>query len=637
MKRGILLTAFVLFYALSITAIPAICQSFNIDSTPKKAIYSFGNLYADSALVVVQTLSAADYTIPSWTRLCRAKKNHLNRMDSLSAQALLLEKSRLIPKEYPYNVCMTINGDPRSRMGFTWFTNQGIQNGCVQIVKSMTRNAPLFENPTFTFAADTVHLWDLNYCSENNDLYYIADIYINSKRNYTSHKALVSNLEPNTSYSYRVGYEGHWSAVGHFTTAPNYGESFSFLYITDTQSDNDEGFSFAEKTVSAANSLFPDARFCTINGDLVQSPGLFNSEWEWEQFFESMQNIWNTLPAVPIAAGHDQSVNQNFTHHFNTEKVQFDQKMSLTPGSVYSFVYGDALFIATSLEGSGMPGYLDSVRNFIRATVVAHPLVKWKIALIHRNIYTGSSHQNDADQKIFRDTIAPIYDEVGIDLVLQGHDHIYEVIGPVYNKALVENSVSEVRTVPGDVRDNVKGKEGGVFDVRKGTLYFLNNSAGMKKYEPLTQVYMDEGFGYHCVPNYWSLFTGKYGQSGDPTFSNLLVTKDTLFISTYKVDFKRVVTLFDSFKVVKSVEYTLESCPHKGMNVTVFSNPGTLTLTVDGIPETKQMDLYNMSGRIVSSAKNTTILNVAFIPDGFYILKVYSGEKRFVAKVLIRR
>jgi len=637
MKRGIHLTAIVLLFAHCMTTIPAKAQSSDIDPTPNNTAYSFGNLYADSVLNVVQTLNMVDYTIPSWTRLCKARKNHLNMMDSISAQTLLLEKSRLIQKESPYNVCMTINGDPRTRMGFTWFTNLGIQPGSVQIVKGKTRNAHSFENPTFTFSADTVNLWNLNYCSENNDLYYIADIFINSKRNYTSHKALATNLEPNTCYSYRVGYEGHWSTVGDFTTAPNPGESFSFLYITDTQSDSDEGFSFAEKTLSAAKSLFPYARFCTINGDLVQSPGLFNSEWEWEHFFESMQNVWNSLPSVPIAAGHDQSVNRNFTHHFNTEKVSFDQEMSITPGSVYSFVYGDALFIATSLEESGMPGYLDSVRHFIRASVEAHPLVKWKIALIHRNIYTGSYHQDDAEQKIFRDTLAPVYDEVGMDLVLQGHDHLYEVIGPVHNKSLVENSVSEVRTVPGDVRNNVKGKEGGVFNIQKGTLYFLNNSAGMKKYEPLTQVEMDEGFSYHLVPNYWSLFTGKYGQSGDPTFSNLEVTKDTLFVTTYKVDFKRVTTLFDAFKVVKSADNTLESSPNKGMDVTVFSNPGSATLTVDGIPETKQMNLYNTSGRIVSSAKNTNILNVAFLPDGFYILKVFSGEHLFTTKVQIRR
>lgn len=637
MKRGLHLTVIVLLFTLSTTTIPAKVQSSVMDSTQINTGYSIGNSYADSVLNIVRALNEMDYTIPSWTRLCIARKTHLNMMDSISALNLLSEKSRLVQKESPYNVCMTINGDPRTTMGFTWFTNQGIQNGRVQIVKGRTNSTHFFNNPSFSIAADTVNLWNLNYCSENNDLFYIADIYIHTKRNYTSHKVLATNLEPNTTYSYRVGYDGNWSNVGDFTTAPEPGESFSFLYATDTQSDSQEEFSIAEKTLTAAKSMFPNARFCTINGDLVQSPGLFNSEWEWEQFFERMQNVWYTIPTVPLVAGHDQSVNKNFTHHFHTEKVAFDQEMSMTPGSVYSYVYGDALFIATSLEGSGMPGYLDSVRNFIRASVKAHPLVKWKIALIHRNIYTGSNHQFDAEQKIFRDTIAPVYDEVGIDLVLQGHDHIYEVIGPIFNDTLVENSVSEMRTVSGNVRDNMNGREGGVFDVEKGTLYFLNNSAGMKKYEPLNQTMMDAGFSYHLVPNYWSLFTGKYGQSGDPTFSHLMVTRDTLFVSTYKVDFRRESTLYDAFKVVKSRTFNNQERPvKKGKESAVVFNPDNGTLTVVGLPEAEHMDLYNMSGRIVSKASETNCLNVKLLPDGLYILRVMSGDRLFVTKVQIK-
>lgn len=73
----------------------------------------------------------------------------------------------------------------------------------------------------------------------------------------------------------------------------------------------------------------------------------------------------------------------------------------------------------------------------------------------------------------------PVFNELHIDVALQGHDHIYEVIGPVNNltKTLVDGAVEEVETVvPGGVRENMTGKQGGVFNVNEGTLYFLNNS-----------------------------------------------------------------------------------------------------------------------------------------------------------------
>ena len=94
------------------------------------------------------------------------------------------------------------------------------------------------------------------------------------------------------------------------------------------------------------------------------------------------------------------------------------------------------------------------------------------------------------------------------------------MIGPVnnLNKTLVEGSVEKVETVgDGGERENMTGKNGGVFDVSKGTLYFLNNSAGKKKYEPRTEAEMIASLGKHEIENYWGLFSGKFGQTGEPT------------------------------------------------------------------------------------------------------------------------
>ncbi|MBK8808711.1 MAG: hypothetical protein IPO21_19570 [Bacteroidales bacterium] len=44
--------------------------------------------------------------------------------------------------------------------------------------------------------------------------------------------------------------------------------------------------------------------------------------------------------------------------------------------------------------------------------------------------------------------------------------------------------------VPRTVRDNVTGRLGGTFNTENGTLCFLNNSGGRKKYEPRDSVAM---------------------------------------------------------------------------------------------------------------------------------------------------
>lgn len=127
-------------------------------------------------------------------------------------------------------------------------------------------------------------------------------------------------------------------------------------------------------------------------------------------------------------------------------------------------------------------------------------------------MFTGSqSHQSDSDGRLVRENMLPVFNELHIDVALQGHDHIYEVIGPVNNltKTLVDGAVEEVETVvPGGVRENMTGKQGGVFNVNEGTLYFLNNSAGKKKYEPRDEQAMIDAYSAHGVDNYWGLFSG---------------------------------------------------------------------------------------------------------------------------------
>lgn len=51
--------------------------------------------------------------------------------------------------------------------------------------------------------------------------------------------------------------------------------------------------------------------------------------------------------------------------------------------------------------------------------------IKWKIVVFHHSIYSSASHASDNDILARRDTLAPMFSQNGIDLVLMGHDHVY--------------------------------------------------------------------------------------------------------------------------------------------------------------------------------------------------------------------
>lgn len=576
-----------------------------------------GCMSASAATDRTITLSQNDFSVPAWTQLQRL----VATMPSAST---------------PFSINMTVNGDPSTRMGFAWFTNTGVTDGQVQLVAKAGATDADFANPDFTFPATSSEVKGLNYSIDKNKL---AGIEPNQKVDYMSHKAVAAGLAPATTYSYRVGKDGAWSGIGSFSTAPGKkDESYSFIYITDTQAQYDGMFDVSQKTVHTAISKVPEAAFVLCNGDLVETSGASNSEWEYEQWFSTMQDVWMNYPLVVTMGNHDKSPNNNFAYHFNNA-TDFNDRFSPGTdmnGTVFSFVRGDVLFLVISYEDWNKEGYFDSLAAWMRQEVEAHKDTKWRVASFHKNMFTGSrSHQDDADGKAVRQAMLPVFNELGINVALQGHDHIYEVIGPVnnMNKTLVEGSVEKVETVgDGGERENMTGKNGGVFDVSKGTLYFLNNSAGKKKYEPRTEADMIASLDKHEIENYWGLFSGKFGQTGEPTFSRVDVTPETITFSTYTVDDLGNASLFDKFSVVKGASSGISSISASDATARIINNNGVVT--VEGMnPE--NVKIYDLDGRCVASADNTAQVPVKHLAAGMYIVCAKHDADSITAKILV--
>ena len=602
------------------------CLLVNVQALIAAAIVSFSSVSQPASAQDQITLKKADFTVPAWTKLLQASKTP-NGTE-------------------PYSINMTINGDPASRIGFAWFTNPTSVKGKVQLVRKANATEKDFEGTVITKEA-TVENVSMNYLVDANKVN--AGIASKTDMNYTSHKVLVDKLEAGTTYSFRVGDENAWSEIGSFTTAKADKSAYSFIYITDTQAQYDEMFNVSQKTIHAAQRLVPEAQFVLCNGDFVETTGAtkaadvqksFSSEWEWEQWFATMQDVWMQKPLVPAQGNHDRSLrDSNFAKHFNTDNT-FNEKAGAATtsmnGTVYSFVYGDALFMVINYEDYSAEGYFDALKAWMREQVSNHKDVKWRIATYHKNMFTGSnSHQDDTDGKAVRAAMLGVFDELKIDVALQGHDHIYEVVGPVRNasKTLVSEGVQHVEIVgqPG-ARENMTGKKGGVFNVNEGTLYFLNNSAGKKKYEPRNEAAMIAALDKHEVANYWGLFSGKFGQTGEPTFSKVNVSTERITIETYTVNDLGQPSLFDSFIVVKD-QSTANTSILKSEQVTVTPNPATDLVQVNGVIADK-IELFSMNGDLVKVVRNSNELNVGSLAAGMYVAKITSENELFFSKII---
>jgi len=544
------------------------CLAWNLSAAQKDL---------DPATVLADTLyEAKDYTVPSYTQFLIAKKAAKEDASQANLQALVDKVAALQGREEPYCMVATINGDPTTRMGFCWMTNDSVFDGEVQLVAKADATEADFESGVITVAAVTTRTKQLRYAGICGYIIEASGIPKTDKYRYISHKALAENLTPGTEYSWRAGYKGHWTPVGHFRTADAQQGEFSFIYMTDSHIMNREYINEARRCAVAAANTVPEARFCVFPGDFVEDGDGVNSEWEWERWFEeALEPVIKQMPMVPTDGNHDASPNLNYTHHFNTDnsfnkqykKPQFD-------GIIYSFVYGDALFLVYSMQDYWREDYnfdalssvylSDHIDPWFRDQVIAHPDTKYRISLAHFNLFSGSDHSTDDDPPLFRKCMLPAFKDCEIDVALQGHDHTYEVIGPVNpdNCTPILSAISNREEVAVDANKNRTGYKGGTFCTDDGTLYFIGATCGRKRYYPHSKERMDSEYTqtaselkdgkHHNIPDYFSLFTGMFGQPEKPSFTKVTVKEDCLEFNSYTAETDGTATLFNTMKMVRT-------------------------------------------------------------------------------------
>ena len=579
----------------------------------------------DPEAVLADTMyAAADYTVPSYTEFLVAKRAAVADPTQTNLQALVDKVAALQSKENPYCMVATINGDPKTRMGFCWMTNDAITDGEVQLVAKADATATDFAADVITVQATPTRTKKIRYAGAAPYIVNASGISQAKKYYYISHKALAENLTPGTEYSWRVGYEGHWSEIGHFRTSDENQGEYSFLYMTDSHLMNKVYIDDAHLCATAAINTVPEARFCVFPGDFVEDGGDGNSEWEWERWFEeSLKPIIMKMPIVPTDGNHDDSNNYNYTYHFNTDnsfkdnynKPQFD-------GIIYNFVYGDVLFLVYSMQDYWREGdncvttwnsvYLNGhVGPWFTQKVAANPYTKYRISLSHFNLFSGSDHSTDPEPPMFRACMLPVFKNCEIDVALQGHDHTYEVIGPVNpdDCTPILSAISDQEDVPVNTNMNITGKKGGTYCTDDGPLFFIGATCGHKRYYPHSRSRMESEYtedrttlrdgNHHNVKDYFDLFTGMFGQPEAPSFTKITVKDDCLEFNSYTANADGTATLFNTMRMVRTRQHTIPEViegidnPETISNGNKFLQNGMLFIRCDG-------RTYNMLGQIVN-------------------------------------
>jgi hypothetical protein len=352
-----------------------------------------------------------------------------------------------------------------------------------------------------------------------------------SSGGYNRH-ATISGLEENTSYSYRVGFEGNWSPVYTFKTQEFDGE-YDFLFFGDPQigasgnvQKDQEGW---QDTLQVALSANPDAEILVSGGDQVETAGV---EAQWDAFLAPDE--LRSYPWAATIGNHDVGSKAYEQHMFtpNTDRsaplYANGNPASNTSGGDYWFVYKDVLFIdlnsnsyRTSSGGGGDEAHIEYVRDVIEQHGAG---AKYTVLVYHHAIYSPAAHAKDGDAKVRRVDFPAVFSELGVDLVLQGHDHSYSRSYEIKNGSKAnpdeQPGATEVSPGPG------------------GVVYVTANSASGSKYYDISAPDSSgtEGAGNGADPlnpgSYW--YNSVQNQEHVRSYVKVKVQNDALVVQNIR-------------------------------------------------------------------------------------------------------
>jgi len=238
------------------------------------------------------------------------------------------------------------------------------------------------------------------------------------------HTATVSGLDAGQTYSYVVA-SGAEKRKGSFHTAPPEGsrEPIRFVIYGDTRSHPDRH----REVVQSMKKDLPFAFFINT-GDLVENGEI----WElWTRdFFDPARDLLTRTAVWPVRGNHEE------------DAVWYRELFDLPNNELYySFDYGNLHMVVLDCYVNADVYSTDwmmadpEMLRWLEADLAATE-AEWIIVTFHVptfNIGGGASTWGQTD-------VRPLLEKYGVDLVVNGHSHIYErfrPIGPAGQKPII--------------------------------------------------------------------------------------------------------------------------------------------------------------------------------------------------------
>ncbi len=301
-------------------------------------------------------------------------------------------------------------------------------------------------------------------------------------------------LDKNATYTYKAydKYVDVGTELSTLQTKDLSATSFTFAHVSDSQSSENTGEAFGKVLANIVGKN----DFILHTGDVVEDSKL---EDEWKNMLDSNFTYLSKIPMMAISGNHETT----YKHGSNETYKHFHNKIPAQPtelGYYYSFIYGNAKFIMLNTNRLTDKEALTDDQYTWLVNELESNTAQWTFVAMHNPMYSPGNYGSDPGKNsisvALRAQLQSIFAQYGVDVVLQGHDHVVSTTHPIDGEG---NALSDVWQNKGGVQ---------YAEDPNGVIYVLNGPAGTQVREP--NAHMNAAFYHYAKPSFsrsWAEFT----------------------------------------------------------------------------------------------------------------------------------
>jgi predicted MPP superfamily phosphohydrolase len=245
----------------------------------------------------------------------------------------------------------------------------------------------------------------------------------------TKHEVIIAGLTPKQKYYFSIAGSSGGASGQYFVTAPPVGsaQSTRIWVVSDFgQSNTTSDDARRLETVGfwkAFNNNDLHADFLLSLGD--QSEGDTEAQLQ-ANYFNELQDVLKCTPLFTIAGNHEDtdgevSYKESFSVPANAEAGGYPSGTK----DYYSFTFGNIHFVGLTVENNVS---ISGAQKTWLQNDLANNKSDWLIAYMHRPMHSAGYHPTDGDATALamKANWLPLLEAAGVDLILSGHNHVYE-------------------------------------------------------------------------------------------------------------------------------------------------------------------------------------------------------------------